>query len=628
MLRIPWKAGPGRAAHGPVFISVTELALDRWRDLPRAYLAGLRLRRRWPGMQGAVGLWLWARPLARRAGSVSVWKSEEDLSRFLRSPVHVAIVRRYRRAGTVRSCAWRADRFDPTSAWRRAAHYLNGARPRSSGAEDDEHRPSGAVRRDLPDGASAVERGRSGAREPARRSTAGASRRVCVVGAGMSGLAAIRALRLAGHEVVCYEAGSAIGGMWRYCNDSGASAAYASLHTNTSKRRMQFPSLPMPDHVSEFPHHSEMLGYLERYARANDILRDVNFGARISAARPLDHGWEVTIAGGQSERYDALIVAGGHYWDQQIPQLPGHFEGELMHVGDYRKPEHLAGRRIVVVGAGQSALDIAAELTGTAASVLLACHQSHHLIPRRILGRPFDAYDSAAALLLPLPVVRWMLRGLMWAARSRPDGRGLPPARHRLFETRWPVVVSPQLEHALATKAFQSRPAVSALAGKRVIFADGSDAQADTILLATGYRINFPFLPGHLGRGHGWEFPLYRRILSPHAQGLAFIGILEPGPGLFEIVERQAAWLGEVLAGRLEVPTAERMWRAIDAGGEPRSRRQFAATGRHTILCNRHAYLRTLDRDLRATNPAMGRQWLLRRETARRLHAHCGSLPA
>jgi hypothetical protein len=117
-------------------------------------------------------------------------------------------------------------------------------------------------------------------------------------------------------------------------------------------------------------------------------------------------------------------------------------------------------------------------------------------------------------------------------------------------------------------------------------------------VFATGYRIDFPFLDGDLGRGDAWEFPLYRRILSPRAPRLAFLGVLEPGPGLFEIVERQARWLAAVIAGHLPIPDGRAMWQAIDRG-ERRSRRQFGQTGGHTILCNRHAYLRTLNRDLR-----------------------------
>jgi flavin-binding monooxygenase-like protein len=169
--------------------------------------------------------------------------------------------------------------------------------------------------------------------------------------------------------------------------------------------------------------------------------------------------------------------------------------------------------------------------------------------------------------------------------------------RHRA--TRCSRPVGPAAQDALAAGALEGRPRISALLGDRVAFTDGSEEVVDAVVFATGYRLNFPFLPERLGHGDGWEFPLYRRILSPHAAWLAFIGVVEPGPGLFEIVERQCDWLVAALAGRLRLPDRARMWEAINAGGERRSRRQFAATGPHTILCNRHAYVRVLARDLR-----------------------------
>src|SRR5256714_11886299 len=109
----------------------------------------------------------------------------------------------------------------------------------------------------------------------------------------MAGLAAIRALVLAGHQVTAYEAGSAIGGMWRYGNDSGLSAAYASLTTNTSRERMQYPSLPMSQSVPEFPHHTHMLAYLESYARENDLQPFITCRAWVDPVRPPEGGWGV-----------------------------------------------------------------------------------------------------------------------------------------------------------------------------------------------------------------------------------------------------------------------------------------------------------------------------------------------
>ncbi len=315
-----------------------------------------------------------------------------------------------------------------------------------------------------------------------------AAARVCVIGAGMSGLAATRALTRAGCEVTCYEAGSAAGGMWRYENDSGLSAAYASLHTNTSRGRMQYPSMPMPDSVPEFPHHTHMLAYLEAYAEHNDLGRHIRCGAPVRAVERVADGgdgrWQVLAGGGTPRRFDWVVVATGHYSEPALPELAGEFTGEVLHVRDYRVPDRYAGKRVVVVGGAQSALDIVAEISTTAAHTILACDQVHHLLPRRVLGRPFDEFDNAGALLVPLPVVRLAMRAMMRVGRAVPDRGNLPAPRHRLFETRWPAVVAPAAAAALAARAFETRPRVSALAGEEIVFADASRARTDALVLA------------------------------------------------------------------------------------------------------------------------------------------------
>ncbi len=107
-----------------MLISLTDFRLDTARDLPGAYRAAMRLRGAWPELEGAIGLWLWAKPLQKRSGSVSVWRSEDDLSRFVRWPVHVAIMRKYRGAGTLTSTSWHAERFVAAQAWQEAVRLL------------------------------------------------------------------------------------------------------------------------------------------------------------------------------------------------------------------------------------------------------------------------------------------------------------------------------------------------------------------------------------------------------------------------------------------------------------------------------------------------------------------------
>jgi cation diffusion facilitator CzcD-associated flavoprotein CzcO len=362
---------------------------------------------------------------------------------------------------------------------------------------------------------------------------------------------------------------------------------------------MQYPSLPMSNSSAEFPHHTDILAYLEEFADNNDLGRHISFRVPVTKVDRANGGWDVSVNGRSPRRFEWVVVATGHYWDPAIPELPGEFSGTIIHARDYRAPGRFAGQHVVVVGGAQSALDIVAEISTTAGRTFLACAGVHHLIPRRVLGRPFDDFDTSVALFMPMPLVRLGMWAMMRIGRAIPDRGSLPQPHHRLFETRWPLVVSPALSAAISARAFETRPHLSALDGDRVVFSDGTAEQADAIVFATGYRINFPFLPDHLGLGTGWEFPLYRRILSPHENGLAFVGILEPGPGLFEIVDWQSQWLTEIVAGRLPIPERDRMWEAINTGGERRSRQQFDSTGRHTILCNRHAYVRLLASDLR-----------------------------
>src|SRR5437764_8312048 len=223
---------------------------------------------------------------------------------------------------------------------------------------------------------------------------------VCVIGAGSSGIAACRAVRARGIQFDCFEAGSAVGGTWRYGNDNGMASAYRSLHANSSRRGMQYAAYPMPDHYPSYPGHRLIAAYFDDFVDHFGFRGQIQFRTEVTRAEPGPGGcWDVTVRrrdGGaaHARRYGAVVVANGHHWDPRYPEpaIPGAatFAGEQLHSRDYRAPEPFAGKRVLVVGIGNSACDIAADCGRVAARTVLAVRRGTHIVPKHLFGRPTD----------------------------------------------------------------------------------------------------------------------------------------------------------------------------------------------------------------------------------------------
>jgi hypothetical protein len=430
--------------------------------------------------------------------------------------------------------------------------------------------------------------------------------RVCIIGAGSSGLAALRELHGRGFAVECFEKGTAVGGTWRYENDSGTSAAYMSLRTNVSRVRMQYPSFPMPATYGDYVHHRDMTAYLDAYADAFGLRRRIRFSTSVASVEPQDGGrWRVRLHDGAAATYDAVVVANGHDWDPSWPELPGTTTAQVSHAREYRTPDRFAGKRVLVIGAGQSAIEIATETAGVAARTVLSCRQAHYVVPRHFLGRPSDNLDTDLMSRLPWPIVRAMFGLMLRAVHGRMEAYDLPPPRHRLLE-RHPPALSDDFLPALRAGAIVARPMLAALDGDRARFVDGSTEPVDEIVCATGYRISFPFLSRDVVAPGGRSLALYRRVLAPEHPTLAFIGLVDPLGGLLPIVEAQSAWLADVLEGVIPLPDRAGMWAAVERR-ERRSRRRFDDSPADSIVCDRHAYVRILRRDRRRARFAWSR---------------------
>jgi len=181
--------------------------------------------------------------------------------------------------------------------------------------------------------------------------------RVCVIGAGSSGIAACQVLAARDIPFDCFEKGSEVGGNWRYMNDNGMSSAYRSLFINTSRRRMEYATYPMPDDYPDYPHHTQIARYFDDYVDRFGLRERIRFGTEVTRVEPVEGGsgaerWAVTTDDGRTLRYAAVLVANGHHWDPRWPDFPGNFHGETAHAHGYKTPDGYEDENVLVPGIG------------------------------------------------------------------------------------------------------------------------------------------------------------------------------------------------------------------------------------------------------------------------------------
>jgi cation diffusion facilitator CzcD-associated flavoprotein CzcO len=392
-----------------------------------------------------------------------------------------------------------------------------------------------------------------------------------VIGAGISGLTAGKMLGDYGVPYTCFESSDRVGGNWAFGNPNGHSSAYRSLHIDTSKHRLSFKDFPMPDDYPDFPHHTQIKAYLDAYAEAFGLLDPIEFENGVAHAEPNpDGGWEITDANspaGATRHFDLLVVANGHHWDPRMAEFPGEFSGESIHSHHYidpRTPLDLSGKRILVVGLGNSAADIAVELSSKALQneVTLSTRSSAWIVPKYMYGLPADKY-FATSPHIPLAWQRKVIQKMQFMTGSNPELYGLPKPNHKFFEAH--PTQSVELPLRLGSGDVIPKPNISLLDGSTVHFEDGTSADFDVIVYATGYNITFPFFDESFVSAPGNQIRLFKRMFKPGVDDLVFMGFAQAVPTLFPFVEAQARLLAAYAVGRYELPTPAEMEAAIDA---------------------------------------------------------------
>jgi dimethylaniline monooxygenase (N-oxide forming) len=433
----------------------------------------------------------------------------------------------------------------------------------------------------------------------------------CIIGAGASGLTAAKALLDQGLSFDWFELGSGIGGNWRYGSwdrgQYGRSPAYASLHVDTSKERMAFADLPVPEGWPTYLHHSELLRYLEVYAERFRLLPHCTFRSEVTRVVPDAGDWLVTVrsrddGSARTTRYRAVVVASGHHWKPIEPSWVGEFTGIRMHSSAYRTPDVFEGRRVLVVGIGNSGADIASEAVSHAASVSLSTRRGAHIIPRYILGRATDQWTGPGASRLPLPLQRAPYRVLLWLSRGRQRGSGVPVPPNRLLEEH--PTVSQELLPLVRAGQIVVRPDVARLDGDRVVFVDGRSELVDLLVTATGYEICFPFLDRAVLEVRDNEVGLFRRVVHPEAPGLYFVGLIQPLGAIMPLAEAQAAWVARLVRGA--PPPPREVMRASIERDRVALESRYVESRRHTIQVDYWPYLNEMRAAIREADHALG----------------------
>lgn len=319
--------------------------------------------------------------------------------------------------------------------------------------------------------------------------------RYCIIGAGPAGLATLKTMRDSGHDVDCFEMSDTIGGHWNH--------DYDALHLITSRQVTGFEGFPMPEDWPLFPHRNQMLEYFHLFADAFDLKSYITFNTGVTSVEPLatdgpvgSAGWAVTTTDGLRREYDGVLVANGHLRDQKRPHIPGEFTGKQIHSGSYQNTADIEGKRVLVIGSGNSGCDVAVDAAQGHFDTHIVIRRGHHFQPKTFFGKPrselgwmqefsFEEQDLLSRLMMRV------------AIGEASDYPGMPIPDHRALADG-PPVVNDLLLYWVQHGRITVRPGIERFQGKTVYFEDGSSSEFDTILWATGFHASLPFIDSDL----------------------------------------------------------------------------------------------------------------------------------
>lgn len=345
-----------------------------------------------------------------------------------------------------------------------------------------------------------------------------------LIGAGPMGLACAKVLGAQGIAFEGFEVHADVGGLWDI--EGPRSTMYETAHLISSKTKTEFADFPMEEGVADYPSHRVLRDYFRAFADHFDLRRRFRFGAEVLRCEPLAEGWRVTWRADGIEHeghYAGVIIANGTLSEPNMPRFPGDFTGALIHSAQYRHPDQMRGKRVLVVGGGNSACDIVVDAVHHGLCADLSMRRGYHFVPKYIFGKPADTVGGA--IKLPMGLKRWIDAKILGWFVGDPQRLGFPVPDHKLYASH-PVVNSMAIFHA-GHGDIRVRPDIHRFDGQTVHFKDGSQAEYDLVIAATGYVLHYPFVERALLNWQGAVPHLFLNCLHPERDDLFVMGMVE-----------------------------------------------------------------------------------------------------
>ncbi len=310
-----------------------------------------------------------------------------------------------------------------------------------------------------------------------------AHQKVAILGAGPAGLRMAAGCQRAGIPYTVYERHSEVGGLWDINRPD--SPMYEAAHFISSKRQSAFHAFPMPAHFPDYPSHRHVFDWLKAYAEQSGVRPAIRFDTEISRVIRTSDGWHIETSRGERVEHAAVVLAHGSNWVPRWPDYPGVFNGEQWHSSQFKRAAQLSGKRVLIVGAGNSGCDIACEAARSAEAALLSMRRGYHFLPKHLFGIPSDEFSARTG---DAPI--WLKRPFFALLKSMVTGDvqrlGLPRPTHRLFESH--PIMNTQVLHYLQHGDLAVRGDIATLDGDGVQFKSGQREPINLIIYATGYE--------------------------------------------------------------------------------------------------------------------------------------------